>query len=196
MPVFGQREQAQIFDQPFEQRGFAQQPLKLLGLGFIHTILHAFQPPFDDRQRRTQLVRDVGSHLAALAVGGSERARHGIEGLRQLVDLADGRGLYLYVERASGELLRGYGECAQRPTDALHKKQRHQQQTRHQHASGDQEAAQDGPEHRAWTACWRRRRVGRGGWVLHHATRPVVEQECANLPVARLHHNPALQIFC
>ena len=63
----GLRDRRDVADQPLERRGMLEDRAEVLVVARVDPVEHRLEPPAHDRERRPQLVRDVGQERAPLA---------------------------------------------------------------------------------------------------------------------------------
>ena len=138
---FGAGQRAQVFDHALQAFDFRVDGLQALRGGGQHAVAHRFDVPGDHRQRRAQVVGDVGGHLAAHLVGARQLAAHLVEGLAQLANFIPRTHRHLLLQVAAGHLLRGLFELAQRAGERARQQRAHRQ--------GDEDGGCRGQCHRA-----------------------------------------------
>ena len=74
-----QRQRPQILDQPRQHMRFLEQLRELPIVARIDAVEQTFEAALQDRQRRAQLVRDVGHQVAPQAVGVLQPLGHRVE---------------------------------------------------------------------------------------------------------------------
>ena len=88
-------------------------------VGLRHPVDDVLQHRLQRRDRRTQLVRDVGDQFAALPVGRGQVGRHLVERAGELTDLVPGGGPYPPAVVAPGHRPGGRGHLPQRRRHAV-----------------------------------------------------------------------------
>ena len=84
----GQRERAQVVDEPAEHARLVEHDLDVGRIGRVDPVHDRLEVALDDGQRRPQLVADLGEEVAALALVGLEAGGHRVEAGHELAGRA------------------------------------------------------------------------------------------------------------
>ena len=87
-PVSALRDRRDVADEPLERRGVLEDRAQVLVVARVDAVEHRLEPPAHDRERRAQLVRDVGEERAALRVDRAQARAHRVERARERAHVA------------------------------------------------------------------------------------------------------------
>jgi hypothetical protein len=142
------------------------QGLRVCGL---HAVDHVLQARLQRRDRRPQLVRDVGDQLATLAVGLGDLAAHRVERLGELGHLVVALDLHRLAVLAARHRLGCGGHLTQRPGHAA-RQEMDDEQREHTRYENPPALVQRGWRCEVQTACGDQRdECGRGSGNDHDA---------------------------
>ena len=111
---FRQGDVPQIGNQPRQQGSLLFYRAQVLGVGLEHAIQYPVHCPLHHRERRAQLVSDVGDEPPPRFLVLLQADAHGVEGLRQLAKLVLRGGLHPVVQMTLGYAPRPGPEGLQR----------------------------------------------------------------------------------